>query len=77
MAVAVIGVFALDRSNVLVPVALVLGILCNVEGLAMSMVLQVWRKDVKTLAEAWRIRREVTKVGWHGIRYVDGGSGDV
>jgi CDP-diacylglycerol--glycerol-3-phosphate 3-phosphatidyltransferase len=59
MAVAVVGVFALDRSNVLVPVAIVLGILCNVEGLAMSVVLSVWRKDVKTLAEAWRSRREV------------------
>jgi CDP-diacylglycerol--glycerol-3-phosphate 3-phosphatidyltransferase len=38
MAVGVIAVFALDRSNVLVPVALVLGILCNVEGLAMAVV---------------------------------------
>ena len=66
MAVAVIGVFALDRSNVLVPVALVLGILCNVEGLAMSAMMPVWRKDVKTVAVAWRIRREVMKagVGW-------------
>ncbi len=63
MAVAVIGVFALDHSNVLVPAALVLGILCNVEGLAMSAVMPVWRKDVKTLAEAWRIRREVRKAG--------------
>jgi phosphatidylglycerophosphate synthase len=70
MAVAVIGVFALDRSNVLVPVALVLGILCNVEGMAMSAVLPVWRKDVKTLAKAWRIRREVTKAGiaWREAR---------
>ncbi|HTC73986.1 MAG TPA: CDP-alcohol phosphatidyltransferase family protein [Edaphobacter sp.] len=59
MAVAVIAVFALDRSNVLVPTALVLGILCNLEGLAMSLVLPVWRKDVKTFAVAWRIRRRV------------------
>jgi phosphatidylglycerophosphate synthase len=63
MAIAVIGVFALDRSNVLVPVALVLGIVCNVEGVAMSVVLPVWRKDVKTFAAAWRIRREVMKAG--------------
>jgi hypothetical protein len=78
MAVGVIAVFALDRSNVLVPVALVLGILCNVEGLAMSAVMPVWRKDVKTLAAAWRIRGEVTKAGmarlearrWRGRRRV-------
>src|SRR4029077_1956514 len=65
-----IGVFALDCSNVLVPVALVLGILCNVEGLAMSAMMPVWQKDVKTLAEAWRIRREVTKAGmvWREAR---------
>jgi hypothetical protein len=70
MAVAVIGVFAFDRANVLVPAALVLGILCNVEGMAMSVVMPVWRKDVKTLAAAWRIRREVTKAGmeWRKAR---------
>lgn len=70
MAVAVVGVFVFDRSNVLVPSALVLGILCNVEGLTMSAVMPVWRKDVKTLAEAWRIRREVTQAGveWREAR---------
>jgi hypothetical protein len=70
MAVSVIGVFALHRSNVLIPAALVLGILCNVEGLALSVALPVWRKDVKTPAEAWRIRKEVTKAGmaWHEAR---------
>jgi CDP-diacylglycerol--glycerol-3-phosphate 3-phosphatidyltransferase len=61
MAAVVIGVFALDRSNVLVPAALVLGIFCNVEGLVMSVMMPVWRKDVKTLAEAWRIRKEVIR----------------
>jgi phosphatidylglycerophosphate synthase len=70
MAVAVVGVFALHRANVLVPAALVLGILCNVEGLAMSVVMPVWRKDVKTFAVAWRIRREVMKAAavWHEAR---------
>jgi hypothetical protein len=70
MAVAVVGVFALHHANVLVPAALVLGILCNVEGLAMSVVMPVWRKDVKTFAVAWRIRREVMKaaVVWHEAR---------
>src|SRR5882757_11161806 len=52
MAIAVVGVFALHRSNALVPAALVLGILCNVEGLAMSVVMPVWRKDIKTIRAA-------------------------
>jgi phosphatidylglycerophosphate synthase len=59
MAIAVVGVFALHRSNVLVPAALVLGILCNLEGLAMSLVMPVWRKDIKTLRAAWQLRRQV------------------
>jgi phosphatidylglycerophosphate synthase len=58
MAVAVVGVFALDRSNV-VPAALVLGILCDVEGLAMSVVMPVWRKDVKTVHAALSLRRQI------------------
>ena len=57
MAIAVIGSFAARRASVLIPVALVLGILCNVEGLAMSWVMPLWRKDIKTLREAWRIRQ--------------------
>jgi CDP-diacylglycerol--glycerol-3-phosphate 3-phosphatidyltransferase len=59
MACGVIGVFAMGRSNVLVPAALGLGILCDVEGLAMSAVMPVWRKDIKTLWEAWGIRRQM------------------
>jgi CDP-diacylglycerol--glycerol-3-phosphate 3-phosphatidyltransferase len=57
MAVAVIGVFAMHRGSALVAVALGMGILCNLEGLAMSLVMPVWKNDVKTLAEAWRVRR--------------------
>src|SRR5882757_1164345 len=59
MAIAVVGVFALHRSNALVPAALVLGILCNVEGLAMSVVMPVWRKDIKTIRAAWHLRRQI------------------
>jgi len=56
MAVAVVAAFAMGRGSVLVPVALGMGILCDLEGLAMSVVMPMWRKDVKTLTEAWRIR---------------------
>jgi phosphatidylglycerophosphate synthase len=63
MAVAVVGVFAFGRVNALIPVALVMGILCDLEGLAMSVVLPVWRKDVKTIRTAWRIRGEMLEKG--------------
>jgi len=63
MGIAVIGVFALDRSNEFVPAALVLGILCDLEGLAMSLVMPVWRKDIKTLRAAWHIRRQMVDGG--------------
>jgi phosphatidylglycerophosphate synthase len=56
MAIAVTAVFAMGRGNGLVPVALGLGIACDLEGLAMSVMLPVWRRDVKWLGLAWRIR---------------------
>jgi CDP-diacylglycerol--glycerol-3-phosphate 3-phosphatidyltransferase len=59
MAIVVVAAFLMQRGSVLVPVALGMGILCDVEGLAMSAVMLVWRKDVKTLCEAWRIRRQM------------------
>lgn len=37
-------------------IALVLGALSNLEGITMSLILPVWRHDVKTLAIAWRLR---------------------
>ncbi len=59
MAIAVIGVFATGHANGLLPVALALGIACNLEGLAMSVVQPVWRREVKWIGEAWRIRGEI------------------
>jgi len=69
MACAVVGVFALGRTNPLVPLALALGIACNAEGLAMSLVLPVWRNDVKGLRAAWQLRKLLV-ASWqhHGIR---------
>jgi phosphatidylglycerophosphate synthase len=63
MAIAVIGVFALHRANVLVPAALGLGILCDLEGVAMSLVMPVWRKDIKTIRAAWHLRRQILGEG--------------
>jgi|GEM_PF-2484828 len=59
MALAVTGVFLLGRGNALVPVALGMGILCNAEGLAMSVILPVWQRDVEGLRAAWRLRGEM------------------
>jgi phosphatidylglycerophosphate synthase len=59
MAVGVVAVFWLRHSSPLLTFALVLGIACNLEGLAMSVMLPVWRKDVKTLRVAWGLREQL------------------
>jgi phosphatidylglycerophosphate synthase len=59
MAIAVVVVFVSQRANPLLSVALVIGIVCDLEGLAMSLMLPVWRKDVKTICAAWRLREEM------------------
>jgi phosphatidylglycerophosphate synthase len=56
MAVAVTVEFASGRGGWLITIALMLGIACNVEGLAMSCVLPEWTRDVKTLSAALRIQ---------------------
>lgn len=62
MAVAVIGVLSFSGLQWLITVSLILGIACNTEGLAMSVVLPRWKNDVKTLAMAWRLRKTMTKL---------------
>jgi phosphatidylglycerophosphate synthase len=59
MATAVVVVFASPRASGLMPIALGLGIVCDLEGLAMSAMLPVWRQDVKGLRSAWALRREM------------------
>jgi|GEM_PF-426463 len=59
MAGAVVAVFASGRTSVLIPVALGLGIACDLEGLVMSLMLPVWRKDVETLRVAWQLRAQM------------------
>jgi CDP-diacylglycerol--glycerol-3-phosphate 3-phosphatidyltransferase len=61
MALGVIAVFWLRHASPLLSIALSLGIACNLEGLAMSLVLPVWRKDVKTLRVAWQLRGQMTE----------------
>jgi phosphatidylglycerophosphate synthase len=59
MAVGVVGLFGLHRTSPIFSAAMALGIACQLEGLAMSLVLPAWRRDVKTLAAAWALRREM------------------
>jgi phosphatidylglycerophosphate synthase len=66
MATAVVAAFAAPNSahaGGLVPMALAVGIACDLEGLAMSLMLPVWRKDVKGLRAAWELRREMVGAG--------------
>jgi len=56
LAIAVMSAFASVHVGGWIVAALVLGIVCDIEGLAMSVELPVWRKDVKTLSAALRIR---------------------
>ncbi len=41
----------------LVSLALAWGIACDLEGLAVSMILPSWQPDIRTLARAWPVRR--------------------
>ena len=59
MAIAVVGVLSFGGLRWLVRVSLCLGVLANLEGLAMSLLLPRWKNDVKTLAACWRLRREM------------------
>ena len=61
LASGVVATFALGRPTVLIPAALVLGILSNLEGLAMSIMLPKLHVDVKTLAAAWHLRDRISK----------------
>ena len=62
MALAIIATFGSSHASRLLPLALWLGIATDLEGLAMSLILPIWRRDVKTLAAAWRIRRELPQM---------------
>jgi phosphatidylglycerophosphate synthase len=67
MAVAVMLALARPGSGGLIGASLLAGILCNTEGLAMSVVLPVWARDVKTLRAAWKMRSRMG-VGLHVAR---------
>jgi len=55
---AFMSLLAFGADNALVTAAIVLGILCDIEGLLISFVLKRWQSDVPTLAAALRLARE-------------------
>jgi CDP-diacylglycerol--glycerol-3-phosphate 3-phosphatidyltransferase len=59
MAAATIALLCFDRAFWMVTLALLAGILCDLEGLAMSALLPEWTHDVKTLRRALALRRQM------------------
>ncbi|SRR5579871_5602169 len=58
LAATTITLLCFNSPSLLTP-ALILGILCNLEGLMMSALLPQWTHDVKTLSRALILRREM------------------
>jgi CDP-diacylglycerol--glycerol-3-phosphate 3-phosphatidyltransferase len=56
LAISVVICFATHHGEPGIIAALIVGILCDLEGLTMSLILPVWQRDVKTLRQAWRAR---------------------
>lgn len=59
LAAATIALLCFNRAPWLLTLALVWGILCDLEGLAMSALLPQWTHDVKTLRRAFQLRRQM------------------
>ena len=57
---AFVSLLVFESDNALVTAAIVLGILCDIEGLLISFVLKRWQSDVPTFAAALRLARAQT-----------------
>jgi phosphatidylglycerophosphate synthase len=64
LAVGVVTALATPRGSLLIDAAMFVGIACNLEGIAMSLVLPVWTRDVRNLRAAWAIRRQSRPAPW-------------
>jgi phosphatidylglycerophosphate synthase len=58
LAIGVVTVLATHRGGLLIDAAMLVGMACNLEGIAMSLVLPVWRRDVPSFWVAWEIRQQ-------------------
>ena len=59
MALSVVAALITARGGWWIPLSLVMGIAANLEGIAISATLPRWKNDIKTLAVALRLRREM------------------
>jgi hypothetical protein len=65
MAAATIALLGFGVDNWFLDLAIAWGILCNLQGLMMTLLLPKWQCDVPTLFHAWRLRnKEKTAVTW-------------
>ena len=69
LAATLMAVYATGHATLLFPLSIALGVASNLEGVAMSLMLPVWRKDVKTLAAAWRLRGVLLRRAANEIRF--------
>jgi len=58
LAITVIAAFITPHADTLISAALLLGIVCDLEGLTMSLLLPTWHRDVKTLRRAYYLRTQ-------------------
>jgi phosphatidylglycerophosphate synthase len=58
LAAAMIALLGWGVDNWFLDLAIAWGIVCNMQGLAMTLLLPVWHRDVPTLFHAWRLRCE-------------------
>jgi phosphatidylglycerophosphate synthase len=59
LATTAIALLCFNRAFWLVSVALAWGIVCDIEGLAISAILPAWTHDVKTVGRALKLRRQM------------------
>jgi len=65
LAAAAIALLCFHAAFWLVTVAIVWGILCDLEGLAMSILLPEWKRDVRNLKRAWILRKQIISTAAH------------
>jgi phosphatidylglycerophosphate synthase len=61
LAGAMIALLGWGVDNWFLDLAIAWGILCNLQGLAMTLLLPAWHRDVLTLFHAWRLRGELKR----------------
>ncbi len=66
LAAAAMALLGWGVDNWFLDLVIAWGILCNLQGLVMTLMLPAWRCDVPSLFHAWRLRREIQRAALHG-----------